>query len=79
MKPTHYLKTDIISTVSQQPYGKKGDRVTIVSEMGEHINTVIATGIAGKKFPVHVSKLSAEYVAPEAVEVIKPKTKKSRK
>lgn len=63
-----YLSEDVISNFQFHIYGRRGDCVTVISEITEHNNTVIVEDKDGNRFPASVKVLSKEKVNPNPVQ-----------
>jgi hypothetical protein len=64
----YYLSEDVISGFQFHVYGRKGDCVTLVSKMEDHLSVVIVEDQHCNKFPCSVKVLSEQKVNPNPVQ-----------
>jgi hypothetical protein len=74
----YYLSEDVISG-KYEVYGHKGDEVTLVSKIEEHINVAVVEGKNGNRFPVNVNTLSEQKINPNPVQSNPEPVKQGRK
>ena len=74
----YYLAETIRCMIDREPYGMKGDEVTLISTVHDPVG--IVEDSKGERFPVHMDKLSEQKVEKEKEQdqVKEKSTKKSK-